>query len=176
VQDLVPALKRHFDGLRDRLITFRAQEVQVEGWFKGELLHLFSHLLDSGQIDRLGREVAPPGASSKIDLVVSVRGVTHFIELKHWLVGVQRGARLDPPFYFGDPTSVGIVKDVDKLTTAGGSAEKWLLLLLTGNPGSELWTKGLDRFHRKFAPRVLAPITRPDEFPPEYFLALLSLP
>jgi hypothetical protein len=175
METLFPHVRHHFDSLLDRLLCFKQQEVQVEGWFKGELLFLLSRLKDEGLISGFGREAGGAQGRSRVDVSVVLDDVTHWIELKHWLVGVQRGALLDPPFYFGDPTAVGIVKDVDKLIDLVPQAPKWLLILLTGNPGPELWEKGLARFHRKFTPRRLMPLSDPQQFPVAYFLALLSV-
>jgi len=174
VNTILPRIKKHFDALQDRLLCFREQEVQVEGWFKGEMLFLLSGLKREGVIEGFGREAGNQQGRTKVDLTIALGGSTHWIELKHWLVGVERGARLDPPFYFGDPTSVGIVKDFDKLVAVASEAPKWFLILLTGNPGSELWEKGLARFHRKFTPRKLLSLSTPKEFPAAYFLGLLG--
>jgi hypothetical protein len=165
-------MKQHFDTLQDRLVCFREKEVQVEGWFKGEMLFLLTNLLRKGIVESFGREVGPGG---KVDLVIKMPGLRHWIELKHWLVGVQRGARLAPAFYFGDRTSVGVVQGVDKLSRVESEDGKWLLILMTGNPGNDLWQRGLARFHCKFAPRVLIPRSQPEQFPDSYFLGLLQI-
>jgi hypothetical protein len=173
MNELLPHIKQHFDGLQDRLLCFREQEVQVEGWFKGEILFLLTALRRRGMVQNFDRETGSNGA--KVDLMLRIAETSHWIELKHWLVGVQRGARLDPPFYFGNRTSVGIVKDFDKLVSMEKAGPKWFLILLTGNPGNELWERGLAIFHRKFSPRSLIPRSQPDQFPISYFLGLLQV-
>ncbi len=40
IRPLIPHIRTHFDALADRLATFNHHEFQVEGWFKGELIHL----------------------------------------------------------------------------------------------------------------------------------------
>lgn len=173
MRELLPYIKAHFDNLQDRFITFRNQEVQVEGWLKGELLLLLSQMRDSNNIEDLDREVKH--GRSKLDLKIHLTGGIHYVELKHWLIGVQRGFRLDPHFYFGDPSPVGITKDYDKLDSITSPCQKWFLILCTPNPGNDLWEKGLDRFHEKFFPRALDACSNPYDYPPSYFLGLLSL-
>ena len=172
MNELLPHMKQHFDTLQDRLACFREQEVQVEGWFKGEMLLLLTNLRKKGIVEGFDREAGPGG---KVDLIVKIAGSRHCIELKHWLVGVQRGARLTPAFYFGDPTPVGVLRDVDKLSRFEPEDGKWLLILMTDNPRDDLWQRGLERFHSKFCPRVLLPKSQPEQFPDSYFLGLLQI-
>lgn len=88
----------------------------MEGWLKGEMLLVLDGLVQGGHIAGLDREVkVGPGQRKRIDLRVDVQGMSHWLELKHWLVGRQRGTTYGPSFYFGDPTSVGIRPDAEKL-------------------------------------------------------------
>jgi hypothetical protein len=169
--ELVPRMKQYFDTMQDRLYCFCELGFQSEGWFKGELLTLFSQLRREGKIQELDREVKV--GANKVDVKIRPNDTNHWIELKHWLIGAQKGVNYGPNFYFGDPTSVGIIRDVDKLNALSG--HRWMLLLLTANPGLNAWESGVERFNRKFAPRQLESRTQPDMFPPSYFLGLLDL-
>lgn len=171
--ELLPVFQRHFDKLQDRLVCFCEMGVQVESWFKGELLTLLTSLRGQGVIKDFDREVKAPGG--RIDLTVTTQNGLHWIELKHWLIGEQKGFSYAPNFYFGDGTSIGIIPDVDKLMSVTSPAHLWLLILLTANPGKELWLAGVDKFNSKFAPRRVTPHSKPEYFPSTYFTGLLEV-
>lgn len=168
-------LKAHFDTLQDRYGSFARHGVQVEGWFKGELLLVLDRLRAGGAIHEIDREVAfEPSSRRRIDLVVTIGSVRHWIELKHWLIGEQSGTRYRAVTYFSDPSSVGILSDVRKLSEGRHSDERWLLVLNTTNPGREDWQKGIKRFEEKFD-SCLEAASNPDDFPSSYFLGLLRI-
>lgn len=168
--ELLPEMKKYFDMMQDRFTCFYDLGFQSEGWFKGELLTLFCQLQHEGRIEELDREIKI--GIGTVDIRLRVGNEYHWIELKHWLVGNQKGVRYKPNFYFSDPTSVGITKDIDKLNTLTGY--HWMLILLTANPGIDEWLSGVEKFNRKFTPRQLESRTQPDMFPPAYFLGLLD--
>ena len=120
------------------------------------------------------REVRKQGKN--MDLYQTISGQPHWVELKRWLIGDQRGDRWWPSSYFGDRTSVGISPEVEKLKALGVSGGRWLLILMTANPGPQAWREGLDKFHARFAPRVLRSCSEPADFPTSYFLGLLEVP
>jgi hypothetical protein len=171
--ELMPDLKCHFDRLQDRFRCFAELGIQCEGWFKGELLTQLLRMREAGLVQGVDREV--PLSTSKVDLSLRLRGEHHWIELKHWLIGVQKGTTYGPGFYFLDRTSIGIVKDVDKLHGVQETRHRWLLLLLSANPGEQKWEAGVAGFNAKFAPRRLISRTSPSQFPPSYFLGLLEV-
>jgi hypothetical protein len=171
--ELLPRLRAHFDTLEDRLICFTNMGVQVESWFKGELLTLLSSLRAQGRVTDFDREVRTQGG--RIDLTIGTRTGLHWVEVKHWLIGKQKGSTYDPAFYFGDLTSVGIAKDVDKLLKVTSPGRLWLLILLTANPGKEPWSAGVAKFNSKFSPRRVDSLTEPGDFPGSYFIGLLEV-
>ncbi len=81
MDDLLAHTKAHFDRLDDRLACFSEQEVQVEGWFKGEMLFLLTALKQQKLIQGFGREVR--AGRGKADLTLERAGIIHWIELKH---------------------------------------------------------------------------------------------
>jgi hypothetical protein len=170
---LLPHLKQHFDHLQDRLLCFCRAGVQVEGWFKGEMLFLLEEMAARSEIDAFDREVKRPGRT--MDLYLTIARQPHWVELKHWLIGYQRRDYWSPNDYFGDRSSVGINPDVEKLKALDASGERWLLILMTANPGPQAWQSGLDKFHAKFAPRELRSHSDPADFPDSYFLGLLEV-
>jgi len=173
MNNLIPALAAHFDKLQDRMKCFHKYGVQVEGWFKGELLLALDSHVSSGVIQSFDREVRIGRSRKRVDLKVTIDECTHWIELKHWLIGEQRGNSYDPSFYFGD--TEGVIKDVDKLRSIHNEDKCWLLLLLTKNPGVVAWEAGLSKFNAKFYPYALKSCTNPKQFDQSYFLGLLQV-
>jgi hypothetical protein len=171
--ELLPRMKQHFDTTQDRFVCFCNLGFQAEGWFKGELVTLFGRLQSEGIIQEVDREVKVE--TKRIDVRIRLNDTYHWIELKHWMIGKQNSIYYNPSFSFGDPTSVGITSDVDKLNTLIHPGFRWILVLLTANPGVKEWETGIEKFNRKFAPRRVESRTRPDMFPSTYFLGLLDL-
>lgn len=171
---IIPLLRAHFDQLEDRMRCFCKYGSQLEGWFKGELLFLLDSAIVSGEVVGCNREVRT--AAGNVDLVVKTRdGRTNWIELKHWLIGRQGTYSYGASFYFGDPTSVGISRDVDKLRQLSAGGQRYMLILATANPGVEDWTRGVSKFNEKFAPLHVSPMTNPPDYPEWYFLGLLRV-
>lgn len=97
-----------------------------------------------------------------------------YIELKHWLIGNQKGTYYGPEWYAKDREN-GIIGDVTKLAVLNQPENSWLLLLLTGNPKQEQWMKAIDAFNSKYAPKKLLPLSDPTAFPDSYFIGLLGV-
>jgi hypothetical protein len=102
----------YFDHLQDRLQCFCRAEVQVEGWFKGEMLFLLEETAARSEIEAFDREVERQ--HRRMDLYLTIAGAPNWVELKRWLIGLQRGDRWSPSSYFTDSSSVGIHPDVEK--------------------------------------------------------------
>jgi hypothetical protein len=90
------------------------------------------------------------------------------------LIGYQKGTSYNAQFYFGDPSSVGIKSDVEKLSGISNGG-KILLILTTANPGNGDWSTGVNKFNRKFSPLRLRSLTNPADFPKFYHLGLLEV-
>ena len=95
-----------------------------------------------------------------------------WIELKHWINGYQQEDKRDAGYYFGIAGSSGIKPDVEKLNSAVGN--KYIMVLMTDNPGKWEWSAGVTNFNRKFSPLRIQSLTNPDHFPGYYFLGLLT--
>jgi len=171
-------LKDYLDTKKEILTCFCGHGVQLEGWFKGELLFFFSNLKNSKDIYDFNREVKPPVANNKIDfklkLQIDNRIETVWLEIKHWLIGYQKGYKYNAQFYFGDPTSVGIKPDIEKLTIIK-SDNKYMLISMTANPGRNDWQNGVQKFNNKFSNLKIESLTDPAEFEDFYFLGLLKI-
>jgi hypothetical protein len=74
VDHLISLLRLHFDSLEDRMRCFATLGVQVEGWFKGELLLALNSCREKEAIQGFDREVKAK-ESRKTDLKVVSRGL-----------------------------------------------------------------------------------------------------
>jgi hypothetical protein len=125
-----------------------------------------------GLIDDFDREVRVE--RKRVDFRVDIAEAQHWVELKFWLIGRQKGSTYAPGFYFRDPTSVGMAKDVGALLGLGAVGNRWLLILMAARPSEETWSNGIRSHNEKFRHQLIARTT-PSEFPPEYFLGLLEV-
>ncbi len=170
--ELMPKLRNHFDPLLSQFICFCKHGVQLEGWFKGELLTALEQLEQKGGSTKFNREIRI--GAKRIDIKIVIGDTTHWVELKHWLIGKQGGNKYGPAFYFGDKTTVGISKDVAALRNLSESGKRWLLILTTARPENAEWLQGIEKHNVKFNNQLI-PHTNPSEFPKEYFLGLLEV-
>lgn len=175
MEELIDQIRDHFCQLQDRLACFGDQQVQVEGWFKGELLTLLTRFRDTQLIEGFDREVKTGIGNQRIDLQVSLNGQTHWIELKHWRIGIQNDVVFDAHFYFKDESS--FCGDVSKLVQLPDrqNACKWMLILMTKNPGQTSWEKGIVRYRETFPANSLVPHTSPKDFPETFFIGLIRV-
>ncbi len=177
IQDMVTRF-RVILGAHDRhLECFCRYAIQVEGWLKGELLCFLDSEKVAGRLINFDREVQLDVGRKKIDFHLEIPAGTAildvWIELKHWLIGYQKGYKLNAQFYFSDPTSVGIKPDVEKLAKIK-EGSKYLLILTTVNPGEKEWLDGVIGFNKKYPSLLLKSLTNPADFPQSYFLGLLE--
>lgn len=178
ITDLVSSFRDVMEAHEEHLKCFCAQGVQLEGWLKGELLCFLGQQKSRGNIVGFDREEPAGRGRRKVDFRLEFLGETGsqyvWLEIKHWLIGYQKGCKYDALFYFSDPSSVGIAPDIKKLgNTQDG--DKYLLVLATANPGENEWLKGVESFNQKFAPLSLKPVTKAKDFPTYYFLGLLEI-
>jgi len=169
--------QRFADLLRLReqtLKCFANLGVQVEGWLKGEMLSFLTQDKINGNIHDFDREVLVGCGKRKTDLMVTFEHASRqhdiWIELKHYLIGIQKDTSYDSCSYFSDGVA-GIKPDVDKFLTIP-SANTYMLILMTANPGYENWQEGIRRFHDKFGENV-HPLSDPKRYPDTFFLGLL---
>jgi hypothetical protein len=110
--NVVTRFKEHLRTREDGLRCFCTQGVQVEGWFKGEMLAFLCK--EGADFDR---EVKIGPDKKKIDFQVTLLSQPARIELKHWLVGKQKGMSYDARWYFKQGRNApGIQNDFDKLS------------------------------------------------------------
>ena len=77
---LLTRMRGYFDALENRYATFGSHGVQLEWWFKGELLFACDELLNQGEIQRVDRDTQFEKKSKrKIDLVLETTTQRHWI-------------------------------------------------------------------------------------------------
>jgi len=178
VKDIVIRFKEVLDAHNKHLECFVDYGVQLEGWLKGELLYFLDNEKASKRIANFEREVQVGIGRKKVDFYLEIPTgaavLDVWIELKHWLLGYQKGYKYNAGFYFGDASPVGIKPDIEKLNQFT-QENKYLLILATVNPGVDDWSSGIAKFNKKFSPLCLNSLTNPAEFPQSYFLGLLKV-
>ena len=170
--EIVNGFKKVLEPRKNVLQCLCNYGVQTEGWLKAELLYFLDTQKASGDLRDFDREVEIGG--NKIDFkLTNTNDEDTWIELKHWLIGNQKGTKYDASFYFNDKRKTAIKSDVEKLKRVSGN--KYLMTLTTANPGTKAWFEGVKQFNDKFAPLSVTPLTEPEDFPTHYFLGLLSI-
>ena len=166
---------------REKLLSSLCEYgVQTEGWLKAEILCFLDEEKSATRIADFDREVVVDIRNNRKKVDLRVRIPTDcgeseaFVELKHWLIGYQKGYKYNANFYFRDPTSVGIRPDAERLSSVLGK-DKFLLILTTANPGVDDWASGVNEFNRKFYPLHIESLTNAAEFPPFYYLGCLNV-
>ena len=158
--------------MTQKLSAFAAQQVQVESWFKGECLALATNLQKIQVIDGFSREVRVE--KGRIDFQITMRGRVHWIELKHWLVGIPGTMNPSCKAYFGD-RDLGCRADAEKLRERDPQDGAWLWLFMTRNPGVEDWLSGITRFNERFEHVPIRAANKPWTEPQEYFLGVAEV-
>ena len=177
VKDIVTRFRKILDAHDKHLECFCHYGVQVEGWLKGELLYFLDSEKTDGRLVAIDREVLCGVGRKKVDcrLVLPSGIIAHtvWVELKHWHIGKQGNDLWQAHNYFSD-TSIGIFSDVEKLSTII-DGDKYILILATKNPGHEDWSKGIDKFNKKFEPLQVRSCTETSDFPQSYYIGVLEV-
>ena len=174
VQNMITHFRHDLDKNVEKLKCFYSFSVQVEGWLKGEFLYFLDKEKRANRLPYFDREVRFDTSRRKVDILVETPSRQKaWIELKHWFIGIQSGNKYNVNSYFSDGKWLGVESDVDKLK---GIQEdnKFILILLTENPGDKDWEAGIEKFNIKFAHHVVS-LTKPSDFPKSYFLGLLEV-
>ena len=172
--ELVPRIAEHLAALPKRLDSFRELEYQSEGWLKTELLLALLGMKAGGLIEEFDREVSL-ATRQQVDVLIVAGGCRHWVELKHWLIGMQRGSHYATRFYFTDKRGCSLMNDVRKLVRIDDDSRRWVLALLTTNPGEQDWRDGLAAYEARPDAIPLASRTDPSDFPNGFFLGLLEV-
>lgn len=128
---------------KEYLQLFSDLQIQIEGWFRGEIMHYFKK--SNYKMTTENREVPVTNEErKKVDLKVELNNVSYWIELKHLLVGYQKGNKNEGNqygnyfplnFYFYSGTYIS--NDVEKLKKVSGvpkeTTYKYVLAFLSTN-------------------------------------------
>ena len=143
------------------------------------MLYFLDSVIVKERLAKFDREVSIGFGRKKVDFALMVKSESDFqrfwIEIKHWLIGYQKGTFWYATSYFADSSSVGTKTDVEKLTDIREEGT-FLLVLATANPGEKDWSSGIRKFNTKFQPLWVKSLTNLSDFPQSYFLGLLSIP
>jgi len=169
MENLLRDVLAHFSQLENRLRIFAQQEVQLEGWFKGECLFLLEQLKSRGRITDFNREVPTNLGKRKIDITVELDDKHHWVELKHWYVGAQKGVVWGPRDYIDS-----LENECQKFEAMQTSGRAWVLVFCTPNPGGDLWKEAIRYFNREYVPWKLVGKTDPADYPRTYFIGLIE--
>lgn len=168
MESLLPAMADHFARVAGRLACFHRQEVQVESWVKGECLFLLERLRGAGRILAFEREVKTGIGRKKIDLTIDTRKGRQWLELKHWLIGEQKGVQWGVAAYVSS-----LDEEFQKFEAVKAGNHAWVLAVCTANPGEEYWRRAIRDFNAANKLWKLVPRSSPSEYPKSHYLGLL---
>lgn len=173
--NLIERFKKHLQAREDALRSFCDRGVQVEGWFKGEMIAF----LDKERVD-FDPEVKFGSGRRKIDSRVTLASQPAHIEMKHWLIGKQKGKSYDARWYFQQGRKgPGIQADFEKLSAIEGEGERYILIAMTAKPLPDDWQEGVrlfnDRASKDNSRTRISSVTDVGEYPDYFFLGLLRL-
>lgn len=144
VEELFAEIDQHFlaPGKSEYAAVFAHAGRQVEGWFKGELLSLFSALQKASRLAAWASEASLPGLSKKkADFRVDLDSGPVFLELKTLFQGLQGASKIALGMYFYKD-GVGIWPDVQRLANLT-KGRGFCLLFLYPCPDQQLWQETL---------------------------------
>ena len=131
--DIIEFYKILINNKKEYLQLFSKLQIQIEGWFRGELMNYFKNC--DYKMTTKNREVPiNEGDRKKVDLKIgdSNESESYWIELKHLLVGNQKGNKKSDGeqkgnnfslnFYFYSGTY--ITNDIEKLENLSKSSQE----------------------------------------------------
>lgn len=173
---LFDEIDRHFlasSRLRYPIIFTQSQR-QVEGWFKGELLYLFSSLQDQSQLLSWESEAfLPNNGRKKSDFKLVINNVPIFLELKTLYTGKQGNSQIDLGIYFYKDT-VGIWPDIQKLA-AIEVGQGFCILFVYPSPNPVRWRKTLEAYNTRISPTLIKEISNIEKYPSPLYIAKLEI-
>ena len=145
------------DGKKEYLKLFSRLQIQIEGWFRGELMNYLDG--PDHNMTTENREVLlNDEGRKKADLKVEFHKKSYWVELKHLLVGYQKGNKKPEDkqggnnfslnFYFYSDTY--ITNDIEKLKnelkSSQETAYKYILAFVSTNyiDGKKIKTKKIE--------------------------------
>lgn len=148
MKELFGKICGHFDRKAENncFEIFVKNEARLEGWFKGELLCLFSDISLGFECEK---QLPIPGKRSpRVDFSVTIKGKENLLELKILECNNPKGRKLHS--YFSAPKSQkpeGVTKDIQKLQKDCRKVQKWILLFMYPAQDQEALKGELRRFN-----------------------------
>ena len=119
-EDLVKNFNRYLiENKHEYLTLFSKLQIQIEGWFRGELMHYLKEI--NYELTPDNREIKIPNQGpkerKKVDFKIKINDEWCWIELKHILIGYQKSKdnRFKLLDYFMSNNSFSVTKDIEKL-------------------------------------------------------------
>ena len=169
---LLRDLETWFAAKREHLTAFARYDSRLEGWFKAELLVLFSRLVTSGTLEHFEREAnilsSEKGRRTQVDFRLRLDGQTHLCELKALCISQAGGTPRNLHFYFRDD-HVGLLKDFRKLDSLEDS-NKWVLAFVYPPLEPRAWSQQVSSLPPDL--RHWRPITSADHANEALFISL----
>lgn len=152
MKHLLPQIREWFEPKTEHLLVFARADCRLEGWFKGELLVLFSRLQREHRISAFEREANVPviatGKRTQVDFRIDLNGDEHLCEIKALCISQAGGTPRNLQFYCRDD-QLGLIKDFRKLDQLQGK-NKWVLGFVYPKPGESHWTRAVDSLASEF--------------------------
>lgn len=169
IEQVFDAFRRHLRTRTGCLDCFVKYEYQSEGWLKAEWLEVLDQLKTRGQTRHVDREVRAKG-NYRIDLAVDLADGRHWIELKHWYVGSQKGQRWRPAAFISELES-----ECEKFEAVVAGDRAWIAALCTPRPTENEWLRAIRLFNREYRPWRLQSLAEPRPRPRNYLLGVLRV-
>lgn len=168
MNNIINFIKQHFDSKFEYIQIFTENDVRVEGWFKGELLYLFTQMKTQGLITDFEREknIHVGNKRFQVDFSVTIGENENLIELKTLSIGQRKGTPRNLAFYFKDD-NLGLKKDVKKFNILSTYNSKWLLAFVYPKPDIATW-------HDLVSANSFVVSTNITTFNDDYFIALIK--
>ncbi len=156
---ILDAVKDHFfaPACLSRVVAITQAEVQVEGWFKAELIWLFGELEKGGAVNLSWTRESPTGrGGEKVDFKVELANTVAVIEIKAALCGPQKGQKWKLRDYV-------CAEDISRLVGTQ-AASRYLLCFAYPAPTRGDWPAVVSKIATKL-PGVDVNIVRCDDSP-----------
>lgn len=171
---LFAAIDRHFlaPEALDRIRLFPRAGRNVEGWFRGELVHLLDKLAKAGEIAGWRADVPiTEGGRQRCDFRISLAGGPVWLEAKA-LSQSGGGPFGDIGSFF--PRTGGFTDDLVKLLRVN-DGDRAVLLFVYPRPDAAQWAEIMEAYARRITPLGFKEESAVSEYPKELYICKLSV-
>ena len=173
-EQLFSEIDLHFLAKLDYIKRFTSSARQIEGWFKSELIYLFTSLQGKGELEGWEPEVLVPGhGKKKVDFRVKLDSGFAWLEIKSLYHGLQRGRPIDLRMYFYKD-SVGIWGDVRKLASVM-EGQGYCVMFIYPRPDVERWQELLMKYRQRIGNYSFKEKSSVSQFPSDLYIAKIKI-